>query len=83
MTIAERVGTTRTTVVGWRNRYLQDGIAGLNDEARSGRPRLVDHAAIVSATLKPPPKRLGVTHWSSHLLALQLKIGHATITSGT
>ena len=77
--IAERVGTTRTTVVGWRTRYAEDGIAGLDDEARSGRPRLVDHAAIVSATLKPPPKRLGVTHWSSRLLARQLKIGHATI----
>jgi hypothetical protein len=25
-------------------------------------------AAIVLATLEPPPRRLGVTHWSSRLL---------------
>jgi len=39
----------------------------------------VDHAAIVSATLKPPPKRLGVTHWSSRLLADRLGVSAATV----
>jgi len=33
----------------------------------------------VTATLTPPPKRLGVTHWSSRLLATKLKIDHATV----
>jgi hypothetical protein len=35
----------------------------------SGRPRTVDHDAIITATLTPPPKKHGVTHWSSRLLA--------------
>jgi len=26
----------------------------------------------VLATLEPPPRRLGVTHWSSRLLAVEL-----------
>src|SRR5918997_1209527 len=63
--IAARVGVSRPTVTGWRARYDRSGIAGLCDEARSGRPRRIDHRKIVAATLKAPPKKFGVTHWSS------------------
>jgi transposase-like protein len=77
--IADRVGVSRPTVIDWRARYERSGIAGLDDEPRSGRPRSVDHDAIITATLTPPPKRLGVTHWSSRLLARHLKIGNATV----
>jgi len=77
--IAQRVGVSRPTVIGWRDRYAAHGLAGLDDEPRSGRPRRIDHAAIISATLKPPPKRLGVTHWSTRLLARHLGIGDATV----
>ena len=35
------------------------------DEPRPGRPRSIDHDRIITETLKPPPKKLGVTHWSS------------------
>jgi transposase/transposase-like protein len=77
--IAERVGVARQTVLSWRARYERSGLAGLEDEPRSGRPRHIDHRAIVAATLKPPPKRLGVTHWSSRLLAARLGIGNATV----
>jgi transposase len=77
--IAEKVGVTRQTVVSWRARYESRGIAGLVDAKRSGRPRQVDHRAIVAATLRPPPKKLGVTHWSSRLLAERLGLGNATV----
>ena len=39
----------------------------------------MDDAAIIAATLEPPPERLGVTHWSTRLLASQLGIGDATV----
>jgi transposase len=77
--IAVRVGVSRPTVIGWRSRYARSGVAGLADAARSGRPRTVDHRRIVAATLRPPPRKLGVTHWSSRLLAAQLRIGDATV----
>jgi transposase/transposase-like protein len=77
--IAEKVGVTRQTVIGWRGRYEDSGLKGLEDEARSGRPRHVDHRAVVAATLRPPPKKLGVTHWSSRLLAARLGVGNATV----
>lgn len=78
--IAERVGVTRPTVNLWRSRYTDRGLAGLSDVDRPGRPKTVDQRAIIAATLTPPPARLGVTHWSSRLLAARLKLDHATVT---
>ncbi len=77
--IADKVGVSRPTVIGWRARYARSGLAGLADEPRSGRPRTVDHRVIVTVTLRPPPKKYGVTHWSSRLPARHLKIGDATV----
>ena len=77
--IAELVGVSRPTVIGWRSRYARRGLAGLDDEARSGRPRHLDHRQIVAATLRPPPRKYGVTHWSSRLLGKHLKVGDATV----
>jgi len=77
--IAERVGVTRPTVNLWRSRYAERGLAGLADIKRPGRPRTVDRAKIITATLTPPPKSLGVTHWSSRLLAPRLGVDHATV----
>ncbi len=77
--IAQRLGVSRPTVTAWRARYVESGIAGLDDRARSGRPRSVDHRRIISETLKAPPKKLGVTHWSSRLLAARLGVDNSTI----
>lgn len=77
--IAELADASVVTVLKWRARYEHAGIAGLDDADRSGRPRELDHAEIVSATLTPPPKKYGVTHWSSRLLSSYLKVGNATI----
>ena len=78
--IAERVGVSRPTVNRWRARYTDAGMAGLVDEDRPGRPRTIDQRQIVAETLVPPPASLGVTHWSSRLLAARLKVNHVTIT---
>jgi len=72
--IAAQVGVSRPTVIGWRDRYQAKGIAGLADEDRSGRPRTIDRRKVVAATLKPPPKKYGVTHWSTRLLAAHLGV---------
>ena len=77
--IAELVGVSRPTVIGWRQRYQSRGMAGLDDDPRSGRPRSIDHAAIITATLTPPPEKLGVTHWSTRLLGAELGISHVWV----
>ena len=50
-----------------------------SDEDRSGRPRTLDRDNLISVTLAPPPKKYGVTHWSSRLLARHLGIGYGTV----
>ena len=48
--IAARVGVSRPTVIDWRGRYARSGMAGLADAPRTGRPRAVDHEAIIAET---------------------------------
>jgi hypothetical protein len=80
--IAVRTGTSRPTVLKWRDRYTVSGMAGLGDAPRPGRAPVVDEVAVLAETLadkgKPPPE-LGVTHWSSRLLAQRLGISFATV----
>ena len=77
--IAQAVGVSVPTVVAWRRRYQAGGVRRLEDALRSGRPGQVPRERVVAATLAPPPKRYGVTHWSSRLLARHLGIGNATV----
>jgi transposase len=80
--IGRRVGVSRPTVVSWRQRYLAEGMAGLADAPRSGRPARIDEIDVVVATLaaggRPPPE-LGVTHWSARLMGRRLGISFATV----
>ncbi len=62
-------------------RYAAEGIGGLADLPKSGRPRVIDPVAVVLATLEPPPPQLGVTHWSSRLLAKHLGISDFTVST--
>ena len=78
--IAQRVGVSKPTVIGWKKRYAAEGIGGLEDRAKSGRPVVIDPVEIVLATLAPPPESLGVTHWSSRLLARHLGVSDYTVT---
>src|SRR4051794_8515298 len=56
-------------------------MAGVVGQRGPARPRQVDRAAIVAATLTPPPKALGVTHWSSRLVAPRLGVDQATVAA--
>jgi transposase len=77
--IAGALGVSRPTVITWRERYRSGGIAALVDAPRSGRPKTVDEAVIIARTLEPPPEHLGVTHWSTRLLAAELDMGDASV----
>jgi transposase len=77
--VARRLGVSRPTAIKWRDRFVADGVSGLADLPRSGRPKVIDDAQIIAATLEPPPASLAVTHWSSRLLAKHLGIGDATV----
>src|SRR5213592_1436986 len=51
--IMRRVGLSKPAVIGWKRRYAAEGIAGLEDRPKSGRPRVIDPVEIVLATLEP------------------------------
>ena len=77
--IVRRTGASKPTVIMWKKRYAAGGAGGLEDRPEPGKPRVLDDVAIVLATLEPPPKRLGVTHWSSRLLAAGLGISNVKV----
>lgn len=80
--IARLVGTSRPTVLKWRQRYETHGLPGLDDGPRSGRPVTIDEVDVLGETLADggrPPARLGVTHWSARLMADRLGISFASV----
>jgi transposase len=77
--IVRRTGVSKPTVIAWKRRYASEGPGGLDDRPKPGRPRTTDDVAIVLATLEPPPRQPGVTHWSSRLLAAELGLSNVKI----
>lgn len=73
--IASRVGVCVDVVSRWRKRFCQEGIAGLADRARSGRPRRFGCgvvAGIKAMACEPPELRqVPLSRWSSAELAGQ------------
>ena len=66
--IAERLGVTRTMVYSWIKRFNGEGIDGLHDRPRSGRPATypADAVATVIATAltKPQDLQLAFGSWT-------------------
>src|SRR4051794_3863948 len=81
MEIARRVGVSKPTVISWKRRYRNEGVGGLDDRPKSGRPREIDENEIVARTLEAPPEHLGGTHWSSRLLAAELGVSNYTVAT--
>src|SRR5690349_9316410 len=77
--IVRRTGVSKPTVILWKKRYAAGGAGGLEDRPKPGKPWTTDDVAIVLATLEPPPRRLGVTHWSFRLLAAELGISNVKV----
>src|SRR3712207_5938163 len=85
--IAAMVGCAEPTVVTWRRRYAESGLAGLEDLPRPGKPSPLPEALrdrVLELTLTAPPTQFGATHWSSRLLATALAnegtpISHVTV----
>src|SRR5216683_826198 len=78
--IAERIGYTVVQVSRIRRRYADDGVAGLHDRPKSGRPPTVSarqRAQIVALTLRPPGR--GVTHWTTRDMARTAGVSHSTV----
>ena len=78
--IAKKVGLSAQSVCKWRQRYLQQGILGLHDELRPGRPRSVSDeqvATLIRKTLNTKPKK--GTHWTIRSMAKETELSRPTV----
>jgi len=73
--IARRVGVCVDVASKWRKRFCVEGLAGLRDRERSGRPRRFGSevvAGVKAMACEPPESRkVALTRWSSLELAAQ------------
>ena len=78
--IAEAVGLCRQTVGHWRECFVAEGIHGLEDRPRSGRPARILAPTIneiVRLTTQSTP--VAATHWSTRTLAVETQVSFSTI----
>jgi transposase len=78
--IAEKLGVSKPSVWLWRTRYLAQGIEGLHDELKPGRPRRISDervATLVRKTLKTKPK--DGTHWTVRSIAREAQLSNTTV----
>ena len=78
--IAEEVGVTRQTVGKWRERFRKQGLMGLYDERRPGKPRTIEEdeiAELIRKTIDTKPA--GGTHWSCRSIAAETGLSKSTV----
>ncbi|NOR52876.1 MAG: IS630 family transposase [Candidatus Aminicenantes bacterium] len=78
--IAEKIEYSPQSVGLWRRRFLEQGIQGLHDELRPGRPRSISDeqvAELVRKTLQTKPE--GRTHWTTRSMAGETQISRPTV----
>jgi len=79
VTIAAELGVSIPTVLLWRRRFKEQGLAGLADAPHPGRPRTYGRDVrerILAATLTKPE---ATTHWSRARLAKQVGVSASTV----
>jgi transposase len=75
--IAEELRCSKQTVITWRERYREAGVAGLIDAPRPGRPATVCFATLVRRTLDAPPD--GTRRWTTRTLGADLGVSNASV----
>lgn len=78
--IAERIGYTVVQVSRIRRRFAEEGLPGLHERPRSGRPPTITarkRARVVAVTLKRPAP--GLSHWSTRDVARATGVSPSTV----
>ena len=79
--IADKLDIHVASARKWRSRFVSEGLDGLLDEPRPGRPRTVEDEqveAVITRTLETTPK--DATHWSTRSLAAELGMSQSAVS---
>lgn len=78
--IMSHTGLTRPIVNKWRQRFRSEGIAGLRDASRSGKPPIItaaQKAAVLQKACEKPPG--GYTNWSQRRIAKEIGLSQSKV----
>jgi transposase len=78
--IGRDLGVSVATVRKWRNRFAKDGLDGLVDDPRPGRPRTITDAKVdevIVKTLESTPR--DATHWSTRSMAREVGLTQTAV----
>jgi putative transposase len=78
--IMKLTGQSRASVAKWRQRYIEYGINGLNDLARSGKPRVIPSekfALVIEKACQKPQD--GYSKWSQRRIAKEVGISQTKV----
>ena len=77
--IASQLGVGRVQVSRWRERYIAQGMAGIErDLPRGAPPKKIDVARLIELTTQSQPE--SATHWSTRTMAAELGVHSVTVS---
>jgi len=85
--VAEIMVVSQPTVYKWHHRWRDNGLEGLANQPKSGRPRKTDqsYVALLEEVIEQDPQALGYsfTVWTATRLRLHLKIATGKLLGST
>ena len=78
--VKDLLGVGKTAIAKWKGRFVKNGLDGLKDAARSGKPRIyteADRARVVQKACEQPEG--GYSSWSQRRIAEELGMSQSTV----
>ena len=85
--VAEIMAVSQPTVYDWHHRWQENGLEGLANRPKSGRPRKADHSYVelLEEVIEQDPQELGYTFtiWTANRLRLHLEVATGKLLGPT
>jgi len=78
--IAARLGCSADTVGKWRGRFARQGLDGLHDEPRPGKPRSISDEDVEWVMVKTLEEPRAATHWSTRSMAAATGMSQSAVS---
>jgi transposase len=85
--VAEIMAVSQPTVYDWHHRWQENGLEGLSNRPKSGRPRKADtnYVELLSEVIEQDPQELGYgfTIWTADRLRLHMEVSTGKLVGQT